>query len=227
MKGDYGNVDLFYSKFYEKCLRQGFVGNAQNKTHQAMEHPFAPEKYFHTVLEVGSGYGDHLPFVRHKYSKYLQTDIRQLKSDSESEDFTQGFEIADVMNLKYSENSFDRCIATCLLLHLPDPELALSELRRVARKPGGVITLLVPCEPGILLRIARLLITSRKAQRIGYEGYELFNARDHVTYFLRIHRLIKFVFRNDLIKIQRMPFHIPSWNLNFYYVYQITVGGTK
>lgn len=217
----YGNVDFFYQEFYENCLRHGFIGKAQNRTHRAMEIDFPPELKFRNVLEVGSGFGDHLPFVRHKYDSYLQTDIRQSLDTRGQGDSAQSFQIADVMNLQFPDNNFDRCIATCLLLHLSDPEIALAELRRVSKNSGGRISLLVPCEPGMALRLARFFITSRKARKIGYVGYDLFNARDHVTYFLRVHKLIKYIFRDDIIKIRRMPFRIPSWNLNFYYVYQI------
>ena len=223
---DFGNVDHFYKNYYIRCLRQGFAGKAQDKTHEFMERPFFPSDNFSTVLEVGSGFGDHLPFVKHKFEKYFQTDIRPIV-ETITTNYHQGSicsEVADVMRLQYEDNKFDRCIATCLLLHLEQPEIALQELRRVAKRPGGRITLLVPCEPGILLRIARAVITARKAKRLGFSGYDLFNARDHVTHLPRIDRLIKHVFKADQVDISRRPFRIRSWNLNFYYVYQITLG---
>ncbi len=221
-----GDVSDFYSNYYRKCIRQGFIGRAQDKTHIAMENPFGPNHSFDLVLEVGSGAGDHLDFVRHNYKEYFQTDIR---SSSRSISTLSGGasikeDFADVTSLRYEDEKFDRCIATCLLLHLNDPEKALLELRRVTKNPGGHITLLVPCEPGVLLRLARALITSRKAKQLGYQRYDLFNIRDHVTYFLRIHKLIKFVFRNDKVRVSRKPFGLPSWNFNFYYVYQIKIG---
>lgn len=221
-----GNVEMFYQNFYKKCLRSGFVGKAQDKTHRMMESQFTEKNFFPNVLEVGSGFGDHFPFVRHRFNHYLQTDIREFKENGSqvSDAKSCSFQVADVMNLQFQENTFDRSIATCLLLHLPEPELALQELRRVTVKSGGKITLLVPCEPGLLLRFTRMVITSKKAKRLGFKGYNLFNARDHVTYFLRIHRLIKHVFKDDSIKIQRKPFLIPSWNLNFYFVYHVTLG---
>jgi hypothetical protein len=219
----FGDVDDFYSNFYERTLRQGSIGRAQDRTHKAMEKIFTRDDIFNKVLEVGSGFGDHLPFVRHGFSEYVQTDIRAMPQVQPLtiRDSTILNEIADVTDLPYKEKEFDRCIATCLLLHLEDPESALLELRRVAKRPHGQITLLVPCEPGILLRLARKLLTERKAARLGFPGYSLFNVRDHVTYFLRIHRLIKYVFRDDSITVSRKPFGFPSWNFNFYYVYQI------
>ena len=223
---DFGNVDHFYKNYYIPCLRQGFAGKAQDKTHQSMERPFSSTDNFSTVLEVGSGLGEHLPFVKHKFESYFQTDIRPLVGTITTHNH-QGLiysEVADVMQLQYGDNKFDRCIATCLLLHLENPEIALRELRRVTKHPGGQITLLVPCEPGILLRIARVMITAKKAKRLGFSGYELFNARDHVTYLPRIDRLIKHVFVADQVNICRRPFRIRSWNFNFYYVYQITIG---
>lgn len=229
---DFGNVDLFYSKYYDQILRTGLIGSAQDRTHIAIEKLWSPQDMFVRVLEVGAGAGDHRQFVKHKYSFYYETDIRlpdgtfEPDMRSKLEDSNPGVirEIADVMQLQYVDGFFDRVIATCLLLHLPNPETALLEMRRVTKVTGGVITILVPCEPGILLRLSRKFLTARKAKRLGFSGYELFNARDHINYISSVDKLIKHVFEDDRVTIRRLPFHIPSWNFNLYFVYTIHRG---
>lgn len=229
---DFGSVDLFYNKYNDRVLRSGLIGSAQNRTHRAIEKLWSPKDMFSRVLEVGSGAGDHRQFVKHKYSIYYETDIRFSDGTFESEEFVKREnsgpnvirEIADVMQLQYVDGQFDRVIATCLLLHLAEPETALLELKRVTNAEGGVITILIPCEPGFLLRLSRRVLTARKAKRLGFEGYELFNARDHKNYISSLDKLVKHVFQEDRVTVSRLPFHIPSWNFNLYFVYTIFRG---
>jgi ubiquinone/menaquinone biosynthesis C-methylase UbiE len=46
------------------------------------------------------------------------------------------FEIASAYDLPFDEASFDACRAERLFMHLPEPQRALPEMRRVTR-PGG------------------------------------------------------------------------------------------
>jgi ubiquinone/menaquinone biosynthesis C-methylase UbiE len=46
--------------------------------------------------------------------------------------------LADAMKLPFADASFDGCLASSILEHLPEPSLALAEMVRVAR-PGGRI----------------------------------------------------------------------------------------
>jgi ubiquinone/menaquinone biosynthesis C-methylase UbiE len=48
------------------------------------------------------------------------------------------FQAADVRALPFADREFDACRAERLLMHVPDPELAIAELLRVT-KPGGRI----------------------------------------------------------------------------------------
>ena len=48
------------------------------------------------------------------------------------------FKFADITNLEFEDNSFDKVIAGNVIHLLDEPEKALNELKRVV-KPGGVI----------------------------------------------------------------------------------------
>ena len=228
---NFGDVDHFYSEYYNLVLRTGLVRVSQDRTHIAIEKRWNRHDIFEQVLEVGAGAGNHRQSLNHQYRIYYETDIRFTNvSSNANSSHMQGLlesnlirEFADVTQLHYMDATFDRVIATCLLLHLEKPEIALRELRRVT-KQLGVISILVPCEPGLFLRISRSLLTKRKAHRLGFQGYSLFNARDHINYLSGIDQLIRFVFQKDKIQVSRLPFGWPSWNLNLYYVYTIYRG---
>jgi len=78
----------------------------------------------------------------------------------------------DAVSLPFPDQCFDRVIATCLIAHLKDPEVALTEWRRVLRK-GGELTMYVPCELGFSLRLFRKLFLAPKAKRLGFQGLNL------------------------------------------------------
>jgi len=218
---NFGDVDLFYEKHYDNVLRRGLVGRAQDRTHLALEKYAHAGTRFPSVLEVGAGRGEHFSFVKHDFDTYVETDIRP-RDQPASETDGREFEVADAQHLHFADASFDRVVATCLLLHLADPESALSEWRRVTR-PGGQVDLLLPCDPGIVVRLARSLITAPAVKRSGFSGYGLFNARDHRNHVGGIDQLIRWVFRNDVLRITRYPFRLPSWNLNAYFIYSAVI----
>lgn len=217
----YGDPEEFYTNHYERVLRTGVAGGAQDRTHRRMEAPWGAKTAFAKVLEVGAGQGEHFSFVKHGFDSYVEIDVRTPRVATEVRDPRRTFMIEDAEHLSFPDSSFDRVIATCLLLHLEHPEAALTEWRRVTR-PGGVISMLVPCDPGILIRTTRQLITVPAVNRSGFAGYKLFNARDHRNHVGSIEQLIRFVFRHDAVRVDRYPFPWPSWNLNAFFVFQVT-----
>ena len=49
------------------------------------------------------------------------------------------FHIADVTDLPFEDNSFDVAHCHAVLMHVPDTQAALAEVRRVL-KPGGIVS---------------------------------------------------------------------------------------
>lgn len=219
-QSDFGDPDAFYSRYYQQVLRTGIVGSAQDRTHRALERRTPAGTRFARVLEVGAGKGEHFDFVQHDFEAYVETDIRAAESRIGRQDARRAFQEADAQALPFDDASFDRVIATCLLLHLPEPETALREWRRVAA-PGAVLNLLVPCDPGAFVRSTRQVLTVPAVRRSGFRGYKLFNARDHRNHVGSIDRLVKHTFRDDHLSVYRFPFGFDSWNLNAYFVYDV------
>ena len=125
-------------------------------------------------------------------------------------------------DLKFSSSYFDRLIATCLIVHLNDPEKALREWRRVL-KPGATATIYVALEPSLALRIFRIMFTSRKAKKLGFEGYKLFIARDHINYASGVMELIHEVFKEDSISKRYRPLPLPFWYINLFCIVDIKI----
>ncbi len=211
-------VDDFYADCYQAVF-EGNAGRAVAVAHKRMEHGVVES--FPRVLEVGAGSGQHREYVKHPYDVYIETDIR---SDAPTEEVIGGHtlirEHADAGDLRYDDSSFDRLVATCLLIHLAEPEEALAGWRRVV-KPGGLLTVYVPCDPGLLLRLTRKLTTARKVRKLGFDSYDLVLAREHRNHAEALDVLIKHACKGDDVKVEHWPFRVPSWNLNYFVVYQI------
>lgn len=91
-------------------------------------------------LEVGAGNGA----FQHMVSDYTGIDITSATSHL----FDQPFYVASATALPFSDSSFDAIWSLAVLEHIPEPQRALDEIRRVLR-PGGVL-LLAPawqCRP--------------------------------------------------------------------------------
>lgn len=220
-----GNVDHYYKNFYSKMMgsdSSGLLSFLWKYPHRVMERLYKTNKDL-DILELGFGEGEHLRFVKNDYKSYLATDIDEARlvipETFRSEKIrTQKI---DAGKLPFKDESFDRIIATCLIAHLDNPENALIEWRRVL-KPGGTATIYVALEPGLALRVFRKLITAPKAKRLGFEGFNLYIARDHINDAFRILNILVEVFRKDKIKFSYRPFFIRSWYLNLFCVVNIT-----
>ena len=123
-----------------------------------------------------------MSFVAKDFATYNAIDISSSQVALTALEVGSSFEyqLMNAEDLKFSSSYFDRLIATCLIVHLNDPEKALREWRRVL-KPGATATIYVALEPSLALRIFRIMFTSRKAKKLGFEGYKLFIARDHLN----------------------------------------------
>jgi phosphatidylethanolamine/phosphatidyl-N-methylethanolamine N-methyltransferase len=223
----YGNVSVFYKEYYARMPCGGEGGSVAKLAHNYIERPFGPAVVRDEVLEVGAGDGLHLPFVKHGFRRYLMTDTNQesLEMAKERVAGRRGVEcgLADAQDLPYADASFDRLIATCVLLHLPQPEQALQEWRRVTR-PGGIVSIYVPNEPGLLTRAGRAVTSRRAAKRAGFEGFDLMIAREHINHGWGLDQMIRHVFHADDLRAHAWPIPRGPLSSRVFTVYQATVG---
>ena len=99
------------------------------------------------ILDVGCGTGDFLRLVAPIVSPgsavgvdLSETMIAEARRRSAERIDNLSFRVASVLELPFPAASFDRVLATQLLLHVPDPLKALMEIRRVLA-PSGVISI--------------------------------------------------------------------------------------
>ena len=223
-----------YQNGYNEVFHKGKIGFVNRVIHNQLER--LTKGHFPTTLELGSGPGQHLEHVTHSYEVYIESDIREEllrdpKSVKNNRLKTLRLDAEDLSI--FSDNSVDRIVNYCLLIHLTNPEHALKEWRRVIKKKSSSapvsqhnnqISFYVPCEPGLLLRLLRLFTVARKTRKLGYDHYS-FHYKEHVSYFTRLNHIIEEVFVRDRVRKRFWPFLIPSWNLNLGVFYDIQVLG--
>lgn len=136
--------------------------------------------HFRHVLEIGAGAGEHFQFIRHSFDKYILTDLDPKVLDvarkklAEIHDGKIGYEIQTANGLTYSDNTFDRLVAIHVLEHIYYPHLVLKEWHRVL-KHGGILSILIPTDPGLAWRLGRHFGPRRNAIKQGLAYDYIYN----------------------------------------------------
>ncbi|HTY72689.1 MAG TPA: class I SAM-dependent methyltransferase [Actinomycetes bacterium] len=190
--------------------------------HRTMERRYGIASSFDRVLEVGGNRAEHLPFVRHGYREYVVSDLfPPILDGAAAADPRVSAVSCDVARLPFRDTAFDRLIATCLLHHVDSPMRAAQEMRRVTRV-GGVMTILVPTDPGLAYRFGKAVTSGRAARRAGLaERHRLVAALDHPNHFGSIKEQLRHVFRNDALTIDWWPWRMPSMSLEAFAVFTV------
>ena len=95
------------------------------------------------VLDVGCGTGA-LTFAiaqNGAVSKIIAVDVSEAflgYARCKTDDPRISFELGDAQNLRFSNGSFDQCLALLVMRFIPDAPKAVREMRRVTR-PGGIV----------------------------------------------------------------------------------------
>ena len=201
----------------------GATGYFLGKSHEWLESSFAPDEEFGRVLEVGAGTGVHLRYVRHRFAHYVLSDgseemLRQVRVPAERAGCVETC-LADARKLDFASDSFDRLIATHVLEHLERPWEVLREWYRVV-KPGGLISVLLPCDPGLGWRLGRYLVARPRFLRAGIE-YDYWMAREHINPINNLVSLLRYYFPER--EESWAPLRIPSIDLNLFYLAHLRV----
>ena len=115
---------------YEEAARQGAVAlDVEGMMRRFVKQYGLADKH---ILEVGSGRG----YLQDIVPDYTGLDI----SPSVASRYHKPFVAASATAIPFPDNSFDAIWMIWVLEHIPEPEAALREMRRVL-KPGGVLYL--------------------------------------------------------------------------------------
>lgn len=213
--------DLYDETFYSTAL-QGWV---MRTGHRLAEKALGSNLHYSEVLEVGAGTGEHFAFVKHSFDRYTLTDndIRTLNiARNKLKNILNGklkFEFQEGSSLTYPDSSFDRLIAAHVLEHIYFPHLAIKEWVRVL-KHGGVLSILIPTDPGIMWRVGRFLGPRKKAIAKGI-SYDYVIAREHVNPCINLISILRHYF--PVHKEEWWPFPICSTDLNLFFVFHASI----
>jgi len=211
----------YFAGDYQQVMYTGAVGYFSRLTHRLMDRPFRSVRT-PVVLEVGAGAGQHANYAETDFDRYYITDISaEVIGHYAGSDERMIARVADAENLiDFADESVDRVVATCLLAHLTNPETALNEWRRVV-KPGGNLSIYVPAEPGMLLRLLRHVAVVPKARKIGNDHLAIVY-RHHRNHYPSMKTIITSVFAEDNVIRKRFPTRLLGWNFSLFEIYHIT-----
>ena len=216
----------FYENYYSSVFsKRGMSSKFNALTHKALE--FRIQKYRATrgaefeysVLEVGAGKGEHFSYVKKPFSDYVMLDILPQPKDLSSFEGATWIQ-ADICDPKLDLGKFDRIISMCVFHHLSEPALAMENVKK-SLKTGGVFSLFLPSDPGVLNRIVRKLFVTPNTKRLGFEYYELVNAREHRNHYWGLRKELEYQFQDFKISKRYYPFGIQAGNLSLFSIWHI------
>ena len=192
-------------------------------SHRLIESGYGSNEHFSRVLEVGAGTGEHLPFVRHGYDEYILSDmdpeaLKVAKEKLQTGDNRENLVFAqhEGQILEYPDSTFDRVIAVHVLEHIYQPHLAIKEWMRVL-KPQGLLSVLIPSDPGIAWRLGRCLGPRKQALEQGI-AYDYIMAREHVNSSINLIALLRHYLPDS--RESWWPFKIRSVDINLFIAYE-------
>jgi ubiquinone/menaquinone biosynthesis C-methylase UbiE len=218
-------IEHFYAETYECLMGRGAIGLFWRYIHSRLDKNSNCSSNT-ILLEIGAGHGQHFKLTSLKPALYIETDIRQSmgysvsfkESDFQLQGCIKRFLDAESLS-EIPSGTIDSIIVSCVLAHLNDPEKALTEWRRVL-KPGGCLSLYIPCEPGLFLRLVRYFTTRRKLKSLGIVQSNL-HWLEHKNHYPSMHFLVKRTFSFDSTQIRLFPFRYFLWDMNLFSLIKI------
>jgi SAM-dependent methyltransferase len=134
------------------------------------------------TIDIGAGLGEHLRYEDLSTQEFHAVELREEMAAAIRRDFPSAITlVADCQQrLPYEDASFDRAIAIHVLEHLRALPDALAEVARLL-KPGGVLSVVIPCEGGLLYSLGRRLTSQRAFERRYGTSYKWHIESDHVN----------------------------------------------
>ena len=218
-------VKDFYENYYASIFsKSGLSSKFNSQTHRALETGMErqgnlPSDGEYSILEIGAGKGEHFEYVAKPWGKYVMLDI--LPQPKEFSKFKGASWVkADICGPELEIGKFDRVISMCVFHHLDDPGSAMENIKK-SLNSGGVFSLFLPSDPGVLNRIVRKLFVTPRARKLGFEHYELVNAREHRNHYWGLKKELEHQFRDFEISRKYYPFRIPAGNLSLFSIWHI------
>lgn len=219
-------LESFGDEYDDRVYSNRSTGFVMRSAHKVCESYFHEDDYFSNVLEIGAGTGEHFHTIKHQYDSYTLSDsdakvleIAKESIDKQHKDNKAKYLILNASSLDVADESYDRVIASHILEHIYQPHLAIKEWMRVL-KPGGVLSIIIPTDPGIAWKVGRHFTTRRHAKNRGW-NYDYIMAREHVNPCNNLIALLKYYLPDNSACFWPLKL-IPSIDCNLIYVFHAT-----
>jgi SAM-dependent methyltransferase len=165
------------------------------------------------TLEIGAGTGGHIAHEDLSGQTYHCIELRQHLADLIMQRFPQVHAVVGdcQRNIPFENNFFNRVIVTHVLEHLTDLPAALDEIQRVMA-PGGLLSVVLPCDPGLAYGFARKISSERLFRKRYGMSYDWFIHREHINSPEEILTLLRQRFRR--LHMTYWPLRVPIVNMN-------------
>ena len=205
-------------KKYNTHLYSGLLGILMNYCHKTLENFKLKNNNFEKVLEIGAGSAPHYNYIKHDYKEYHIADTSEYAKDFHSDNDKVKFLSYDGKKLPYEDDTFDRIIISHCLEHILSPEKFITEMMRTL-KPGGVLSISLPTDPGLIWRLGRIFIkyfAQTKTYKLSSEEFDYMNATEHVNSIFNLISIIRFNYKNT-IEEHFYPFRLKLVDINLFY----------
>jgi len=159
-------------------------------------------------LEIGGGKFPHI-------LSNLSDNWKKVTIDLSSEGSPGGEQLLRVtgnaLSLPFSDTTFDRIVAIHSLEHVLNLDQTCHEFSRVLKK-GGILSAILPCDPGLLWSIAQLF--SRHQVGMSREEYDYFLANQHVNPVYNVLATLNFHYVQKYLTYYPLTI-LPFRHLNF------------
>ena len=207
---------------YNTHIYKGINGVVMRYCHRNLESFKGKEKY-DKVLEIGAGTASHIDYIKHKYDKFFIVETSKEAFEHYKNDNRVIVKLYDGIKLPFEDNFFDRIIISHVLEHINDPENFLFEIMSKL-KEGGLVSISLPTDPGLLWRVGKLFtkyFTAKRTYKISSNEYDYLMATEHINSIFNLISLIRYNFKNQ-INENFIPFKIKSADFNLFYNVHIT-----
>jgi ubiquinone/menaquinone biosynthesis C-methylase UbiE len=216
--------ELFVEGYDKHNIEATLAGRFLQKSHRLLEKTLPTNFSAKHLLEVGAGSGHHFSYLKHPFSQYILTDnsdaMLDVAAKRYAEEISSGKIVItkqDASCLNFPDQYFDRLIATHVLEHIENPVAVLREWNRVL-KQGALLSIVLPCDPGLLWRFGRFFGPRRNATEIGLP-YDYVMALDHVNSIFNLVVIIRHHFES--ISEYWYPARVPLPDVNLFYICHI------
>ena len=204
---------------YHKNYYSGLSGKLMRQNHVILEKfNFG---YTEKILEIGGGFHPHINFVKNDFKEYYCLDIETAENVKEyiNKNYKNiKFDYYDGKKIPFNDNHFDRIVISHCLEHILEPEKFTNEMMRVLKK-GGIISMALPCDPGLLYRFGRFIFKIVMKKRSVDYDHDYHAACEHVNSIFNLNVILKKKF--NVIKEEYFPFKLGVIDFNLFWIIQI------